>query len=77
MKIASTEDRVYITPVKKGKEENFKKFLTRSLNIEDSRIQSALNGDFYIFNIDLSDKNDTEFRSIRKTLNHKQIAFLK
>ena len=70
---------VYITPVKKGKEEKFKEFLTQELNIEDSRIQSELfklNKDFYIFHIDLSDKNDKDFGEIRKDLNANQLLYL-
>ena len=70
--------RVYITPVKKGKEEKFKESLTQK-NIEDSRIQSEifkLNKDFYIFHIDLSDKNDKEFGELRQYLNANQTSYL-
>lgn len=79
MNKAST-DRVYITPVKKGKEESFKEFLTQEQNIENSKIQSELfnlNKDYYIFHIDLSDKNVKEFGRLRKILNTKQLDFLK
>lgn len=76
MKIASTEDRVYITPVKKEKQTSFICFL-RSLKIKKDEITISSNGDFYIFTIDLSDKSASDFSKIRKSLNEQQVAFLR
>lgn len=75
MEKTQIKDRVYTTPVNKKKYQNFLGFL-RSLKIKKENIQIISNGDFYIFHIDLSDKNNTEFGHIRKILNKNQTSYL-
>ena len=61
-------NRIYITPVRKEKQRHFLSFL-RSLKIRKDEVEIKSNGDFYIFNIDLSKKSNEEYGKIRKILN--------
>ena len=67
--------KIYETPVLKSKQEEFLNFL-RSLGIQRDEVLFTSNKDYYMYSIDLSNKDDSSLMLIRNKLNENQIGFL-
>lgn len=68
--------KIYETLISKDKQDKFLDFL-RKLNIKDGEIKlTHSRGDFYLYEIDLSEKSDEALSNIRTELNNTQIDFL-
>lgn len=68
--------KIYETLISKDKQDNFLVFL-RKLNIKDREIKlTHSRGDFYFYEIDLSEKSDEALSNIRTELNNTQVEFL-
>jgi len=72
---STKSNRIYTTYVRKEKQKKFFGFL-RGLKIKKEDISLRTNGDFIIFDIDLSKKSNENFGKIRKILNEKQTDYL-
>lgn len=74
--MAVTLDKIYQTAVLKTKQEDFLDFL-RNLGIKNDELDLIGNrGDYYIYKIDLSSKDDSSYNLIRHELNETQVKFL-
>lgn len=72
----SALEKIYNTPVLKTKQEDFIAFL-RELGItKDELILVGNRGDYYIYQIELSSKDNSSYNSIRHELNKNQVEFL-
>lgn len=68
--------KIYSTLILKSKQDKFLTFL-RTLGIQDSEITlTHSRGDFYTYDIDLSEKSDESLSNIRTELNNTQVEFL-
>lgn len=67
--------RTYETVVLKNKQEDFLNFL-RGLGIKREELDFKTNGDYFLYTIDLSEKDNSSLSLIRHELNETQVEFL-